>query len=49
LGWPPPQVINHRRYRDAEAYERFRGKLAREAIAKRASLLKQPKEDAATA
>jgi hypothetical protein len=44
LGWPPPVNINGRNHRDAEQYERFRGRLAREAIAKRSALLKQPTE-----
>ena len=51
LGWPPPISVHGRNHRDAEQYERFRGRLAREAIAKRATLLKQQpdeKEDAAT-
>jgi hypothetical protein len=41
LGWPPPELVNGRNYRNAEKYESFRGRLAREAIAKRNALLQQ--------
>jgi hypothetical protein len=37
LGWPAAEIIKGRKYRDAEKYEAFRGRLAREAIAKRAA------------
>jgi hypothetical protein len=41
LGWPPPESVNGRNHRDAEKYESFRGRLAREAIARRNALLQQ--------
>jgi hypothetical protein len=40
LGWPPPESVNGRNHRDAEQYESFRGRLTREAINKRATLLR---------
>jgi hypothetical protein len=40
LGWPPPESVNGRNHRDAEQYETFRSRLAREAINKRALLLR---------
>jgi hypothetical protein len=50
LGWPARQNIRGRSYRDAQQYEQFRARLAREAIARRAEHFKQQaeKEDAAT-
>jgi hypothetical protein len=42
IGWPPPISINGRLYRDLQLYECFRARLAREAIRKRATLIKQP-------
>jgi hypothetical protein len=41
IGWPPPELVNGRKHRNAEKYESFRGRLAREAIAKRNALLQQ--------
>lgn len=52
LGWPVRQHFNGRNYRDAEQYEQFRARLVREAIARRAALLKQQpteKENVVTA
>lgn len=41
LGWPPPIYRGRFKFRDATQYARFRAKLAREAIARRDTLLKQ--------
>jgi hypothetical protein len=41
LGWPPPIYRGRYKFRDSLAYEKFKAKLAREAIAKRSALLKK--------
>jgi hypothetical protein len=40
MGWPPPELVNGRKYRDAERYEAFRGRAARQAISNRRSSVK---------
>jgi hypothetical protein len=42
LGWPPPIYRGRYKIRDSVAYEKFKVKLVRQALAKRATLLKQP-------
>jgi hypothetical protein len=40
LGWPPPIYRGRRKSRDANAYAKFKARMVREAIARRAALLK---------
>jgi hypothetical protein len=37
MGWPEPETVNGRKYRDAERYESFRGRAARQAVSNRRS------------
>jgi hypothetical protein len=41
LGWPPPIRRGRYKFRDSIAYEKFKAKLAREAIANRSALLEK--------
>jgi hypothetical protein len=41
LGWPPPIYRGRFKHRDRAAYEAFKAKMTREAIAKRDALLKE--------
>jgi hypothetical protein len=41
LGWPPPIYRGRYKFRDSHQYQKFKARMAREAIARRDALLKE--------